>query len=137
MLTRPARARLVMAAWAMVWSALVALLGRPARKPHAAGLVRTAPGIPCGSSTEVRARAGQASPAGGSWSAHSAASDQVARTAAEMPPTGRPDMWPRRSLSCPRYSWQLSRFAFITAAAWARASGRPSRSSPRSSASIR
>src|ERR1700749_15049 len=90
MVTRPARARLLIAARAMVWSALVALLGRPAMKPHAAGLVSTAPGMPSGSSTAVRARAGQASPAGASWSAHSAASDQVARTAGETPSTGRP-----------------------------------------------
>src|SRR5271166_4266024 len=85
----------------------------------------------------ARARAGQATPAGGSWCAHSAASDQVASTAGETPSTRTAAMCSRRSPNRSRYSRQLSRSTVITAAAWASPSGSPSRSSPRSSASAR
>ena len=125
-----------MAARIRVWSAASAALGQ-ATYPQAAGLVSTAPGMPCGSSMAANARAGQAAPAGGSSCAHSAASDQVASTAGETPSTRTADMCSRRSASRLRYSRQLSRFTLITAAAWASASGSPSRSSPRSRASAR
>ena len=61
--------------------------------------------------------------------------DQVARTAAETP--GTAGMFGVRSASSARYSRQPCLRALITAVAWASASGSPSRSSPRSSASIR
>jgi len=61
--------------------------------------------------------------------------DQVASTAAEAP--GTAVMCGIRPASSARYSRQPCRRALIVAVAWASASGSPSRSSPRSSASIR
>ena len=95
----------------------------------------TAPGIPWWSIMAASTSVGQASPPGGSSCAHSAASDQVASTVADAPST--PDMCLRRSPSAARYSRQPCWRALITAVAWLSASGRPARSSPRSSASIR
>jgi hypothetical protein len=95
----------------------------------------TAPGIPWWSIMAASTSVGQASPPGGSSCAHSAASDQAASTVSDAPST--PDMCLRRSASVARYSRQPCWRALITAVAWPSASGRPARSSPRSSASIR
>ena len=105
--------------------------------PQADGEMSTAAGMPLVSSMDANARAGQARPVGGISCAYSTASDQVASSDRGQPSMAAGAVVRSRCASSARYSRQVPSATMITLAASAIASGSPSMSSARSSASIR